>query len=69
MALAGLGLYLLCCNISLLPAYLNLGVKTIIICTFPLIIYFLKFYTAEEKVMLGKLYKGPKYAVLQVLGR
>jgi O-antigen/teichoic acid export membrane protein len=69
MALAALGLYLVCQKCSLQPVYLSLTVKTIIICTFPLIIYFLKFYTAEEKVMLRKLYKTPRYALFQILGR
>lgn len=51
-AAAGL-IYIVSLQVNLHSLYADVFVKLLIICTFPLVLYFMKFYTREEKTMIS----------------
>lgn len=66
MTLVALVIYVVCSNIYFHSPFLGLAVKMGVVGLFPLILYFLKFFTPEENILIRILFRTPQYAVSQI---
>ncbi len=71
LKLAGLALVLyFCCSfISIGTVYTDLAVKFVVACTFPILLFFIGFYTDGEKAAILKAIRQPKLALASIMGK
>ena len=69
LAFVAVTLYFACHYISLGIVYTSMLLKFGVACLFPILLFLLKFYTAEEKAILKGLLKEPRFVLSEIWGR
>jgi O-antigen/teichoic acid export membrane protein len=68
LSAAAVALYFTCHFISINVVYLDMLLKFAIACLFPILLFLVNFYTADEKAIMKLFLKEPRSAISEILG-